>query len=98
MKEMYIFSRAFLLILNFSTRSKLSLCHAVLVMLYMCSVQLQLFASVNPKCLCDDVFLRFVIVALPGLFSYLFCDCGTPCPGLFSYLFIVVLSGSYLAL
>ena len=22
--------------------------------------------------------LRFVIVALPGLFSYLFCDCGTP--------------------
>ena len=47
MKEMYIFSRAFLLILNFSTRSKLSLCHAVLVMLFMCSVQLQLFASVK---------------------------------------------------
>ena len=22
--------------------------------------------------------LRFVIVALPGLFSYIFCDCGTP--------------------
>ena len=22
--------------------------------------------------------LRFVIVALPGLFFYLFCDCGTP--------------------
>ena len=22
--------------------------------------------------------LRFVIVALPGFFSYLFCDCGTP--------------------
>ena len=22
--------------------------------------------------------LRFVIVALPGLFSYLFCDCGIP--------------------
>ena len=49
MKEMYIFfSRAFLLILNFSTRSKLSLSHAVFVMLFMCSVQLQLFASVNP--------------------------------------------------
>ena len=30
--------------------------------------------------------LRFVIVALPGLFSYLFCDCGTPWT--FSYFFV----------
>ena len=31
--------------------------------------------------------LRFVIVALPGLFSFLFCDCGTPWAFLLPFLF-----------
>ena len=31
--------------------------------------------------------LRFVIVALPGLFSYFFCDCGIPFSLTFFFLF-----------
>ena len=34
--------------------------------------------------------LRFVIVALPGLFSYLFCDCGTSWTFLLLFFFLVV--------
>lgn len=49
--EIYIFSRACLLILNFSARNKFNLVHAVVVILSMCSVQLQLLVKVKPKCL-----------------------------------------------
>ena len=54
-KEMYIFSRACLLILNLSARSRLSLVQAAAVMLLICSFQLQLLVKVRPKCLCEEV-------------------------------------------
>ena len=53
-KEVYIFSRA-LLILNLSARKRLSLVQAAAAMLLICSFQLQLLVKVRPKCLCDEV-------------------------------------------
>ena len=60
MKELYIFSRACLFILNLRARNSLSLTQAVAVMLFMCSFQLQLLQKVRPRCLCDVVSVMAV--------------------------------------
>ena len=60
MKELYIFSRASLFILNLRARNSLSLTQAVAVMLFMCSFQLQLLQKVRPRCLCDVVSVMAV--------------------------------------
>ena len=51
----------------------------VIVVLFVCLFDVCLFGFVGFLFL-FGVWegLRFVIVALPGFFSYLFCDCGTP--------------------
>ena len=54
-KELYIFSRASRFILNFRARKRFSLDQAVVVMLLICSFQLQFLEKVIPKCLCDVV-------------------------------------------
>ena len=60
MKEVHIFLRERLFILNLSARSKLSLVQAVAVMLLICSSQLQFSENVSPRCLCDDVSVMAV--------------------------------------
>ena len=53
--EMYIFSRACLLSLNFKILKRFNLPQAVVAILLMYSFQLHVLEHVRPRCLCDVV-------------------------------------------
>ena len=55
MYEMYIFSRACLLSLNFKILKRFNLPQAVVAILLMCSFQLHVLENVRPRFLCDVV-------------------------------------------
>ena len=65
-KDMYIFSKDFLLTLNLSVRSRLSRAQAFVVIVCICSDQVHVFESVSPRCLCVSVSVSMVLFMSNG--------------------------------
>ena len=66
-KDMYIFSKDFLLTLNLSVRSRLSRDQAfVVIVCILCSDQVHVFESVSPRCLCVSVSVSMVLFMSNG--------------------------------
>ena len=59
-KEMYIFSKDFLLILNLSVRSRFRRAQAFVDIVCICSDRVHVFESVSPRCLCVSVSVSMV--------------------------------------
>ena len=66
MKDMYIFSKDFLLTLNLSVRSRFSRAQAFVVIVCICSDQVRVFESVSPRCLCVSVSVSMVLFMRNG--------------------------------
>ena len=63
---MYIFSSAVLFILNLRALIRLSLVHAVSVILLICSVHVHEFEKLRPRCLCFEVSVSMISFILSG--------------------------------
>ena len=63
---MYIFSSAFLFILNLRALIRLSLVHAVSVILLICSGHVHELEKLRPKCLCFEVSVSTISFILSG--------------------------------
>ena len=65
-KDMYIFSKDFLLTLNLSVRSRFSRAQAFVVIVCICSDQVHVFESVSPRCLCVSVSVSMMLFMSNG--------------------------------
>ena len=63
---MYIFSSVFLFIFNLRALIRLSLVHAVSVILLICSVHVHELEKLRPKCLCFEVSVSTISFILSG--------------------------------
>ena len=63
---MYIFSSVFVFILNLRALIRLSLVHAVSVILLICSVHVHEHEKLRPKCLCFEVSVSTISFILSG--------------------------------
>ena len=65
-KDMYIFSKDFLLTLNLSVRSRFNRVEAFVVIVCICSDQVHVFEKVSPMCLCVSVSVSMVLFMSNG--------------------------------